>query len=111
MAIFYTTPTPLEEAIVNISAETPVGSILRTPDWAALPDQLRHTAFFSAAIENVNYLAEAQERILDYVKLAREQLAANNKEGEPATALPDPSAFATALRQLGGELGAPRTVF
>lgn len=110
MPIFYTTSPALDDAIANLSEETPVGSILREPDWATVPAELRHTAFFTAAVENASYLAEAQERILEYLKQARQQLSTDAIEGESITPHPKGPALATALREIADQLGARRDV-
>lgn len=104
MAFFLRTPTPLEGAIESLSAKTPIGSILRTQEWAKMPQQLRETAFFSAGVENIRYLEEGQRRILEHVKLTREQL------GSGETALMDRSVFVSEMRKIGEELGVRRNV-
>jgi len=80
MAIDLTTPTPLADAVAHISAKTPVGSILRTNEWAQMPLGLRQRAQFSAGVESMRVLSNIQAKLLQSVSLARMQLG-GGKEG------------------------------
>lgn len=65
------TPRPLQDAVDSLSAKTPIGSALRSPDWENVPVQLRESAFFSAAVESARFLEVAQQKILKLVSLQR----------------------------------------
>lgn len=54
---------PLAEAVAFHDAKTPIGSILRSAEWARMPLALRLRAQFSAAIESARYLQRIQDGI------------------------------------------------
>lgn len=61
----------LSEVAQNLSEKTPIGSVLRSKQWQEMPAQLRESAFFSAGVESVRALQEAQsglEKILTGVR-------------------------------------------
>lgn len=89
---------PLDEAVRKISDKTPIGSILRTDEWASMPMALRERAFFSATIESARLLTVAQDKIRKAVSLQREKV----KNGE---ALVDRSSFIADLRKIAIEEG------
>lgn len=102
--IDFATPRPLAEAVDSLSAKTPIGSELRSADWARVPQQLRETAFFSSAVESARFLQVAQDRLLELVKLQRRTLA-DGSEG----AYLSREKFVTELRALANELGLDTT--
>lgn len=71
MSVSLTTPTTLEAAIAAISARTPVGTRLRTRDFARIPAQLRRRALFSAGLENARALGRMRRLLLAAVEGAR----------------------------------------
>jgi len=92
------TPVALADAIDQLSAKTPVGSILRSAEWARVPLALRQRAQFSAGVESVRFMANVQEKLLAAVSLERERV----KNGE---AFVDRSSFIGDMRKLALELG------
>lgn len=72
------TQKPLAEVSAGLSRKTPIGSKLGTAEWASMPGYLRDSAFFSAKVESVRALADAQrglQQILDQVRAAHGGLA------------------------------------
>ena len=90
---------PLRDAVDSISARTPIGSVLRSADWARVPVALRQRAQFSAGVESARLLDAIQGRLSKQIALQREQLA----NGKQATF--DRSSFIDAIRQIGREEG------
>lgn len=62
---------PIAEALAHHGAKTPVGSVLRSRQWAAMPLALRQRAQFSAGVESARYLSRIQDGIQSV--LAREE--------------------------------------
>jgi len=91
--------TPLADAVAKLSDKTPVGSVLRSAEWAALPLALREGAQFSAGVESARVLQAVQDRMLGLLKLEREKLA----NGQEATF--DRSSFIDAIRRIAREEG------
>jgi hypothetical protein len=71
MALVWSKPTPLAEAVARMSAKTPIGSVLKSADWLKMPIALRERAFFSATIECAEFLQAAQSGILEMAQMAR----------------------------------------
>lgn len=90
---------PLRDAVDSISARTPIGSVLRSADWARVPVALRQRAQFSAGVESARLLQSIQDRLQAQIKLQREQLA-NGK-----TATFDRSSFIDEIRRIAREEG------
>lgn len=90
---------PLRDVVAKISAKTPVGSLLRTRDWARIPLALRERAQFSAGVESVRVLQSVQDRLAAQFKLQREQLA----NGQEATF--DRSSFIDSIREIARDEG------
>lgn len=57
------TVQPLAEAVAHHGAKTPVGSVLRTREWAKMPRALRQRAQFAAGVESARYLQRVQDGI------------------------------------------------
>lgn len=91
---------PLEGAIDSISARTPIGSVLRSADWAKLPIGLRESSQFSAGVESMRVMQRIQDRVLQMVKMERSKLA-GGKEG----AFFDRAKFIAELRRIAIEEG------
>jgi hypothetical protein len=62
---------PIAEAVAFHNAKTPVGSILRTSQWAQVPVALRTRAQFSAAVESARILQRVQDGVRDILSQAR----------------------------------------
>ena len=87
--------TPWQAAVDRFSARTPVGSALRTAEWADVPVALRERAMFSAGITSASLVGEMRQRILDGLTQAR----------QGGTGM-DRSRFVAEMRQLlGAEAG------
>jgi hypothetical protein len=93
------TPLPLKDAVARIDAKTPIGSTLRSADWARVPVALRERAQFSAGVTSARVLQAIQDRIAGQLKLQREQL------GEGKTATFDRSSFIDAVREIARDEG------
>lgn len=91
--------TPIADAIAKLDRRTPVGSTLRSAEWAEVPLALRDRAFFSATLTNAQVLSEAKRRLSDAVALRTETLP-NGKQ-----AFVDRSSFIGDLRKLVTDLG------
>lgn len=100
----FATPRPLQEAIDSLSAKTPIGAALRSPDWQRVPLALRQRAFFSAAVESARFLQTAQDQLLNLAKLQRRQLAGGG-EG----AFLSREKFVVEMRALANRLGIDTT--
>ena len=85
---------PLADALAKISAKTPVGSILKSRDWADVPLALRERAQFSATITSAKLLQAIQDRLQAQIALQRERLA------DDKAATFDRSSFIDAIRDL-----------
>lgn len=90
---------PLRDAVKRLSAKTPVGSVLRTAEWARVPLAFRERAQFSAAVESMRVLSTIQERLEKQTKLRRERLASGK------TATFDRSSFIDSIRGIAREEG------
>jgi hypothetical protein len=66
---------PLDEAVARISAKTPIGSKLRSKEWAGVPVALRERAMFSAGVESVRLLASMQDELRKAAGMIQEQVA------------------------------------
>ena len=73
--IDFTTSQPLKEAVDSLSARTPVGSAMRSAEWAGVPVEVRKRAFFMATVENERILAIAKAKISQRINLERSKLA------------------------------------
>jgi hypothetical protein len=63
---------PLAEVARTLSEKTPVGSVLRSAEWENVPAALRESAFFSARVESVRALADAQANLRKVLTMARD---------------------------------------
>lgn len=95
--IDFVTAQPLDRAIGRLSERTPLGSRMRTAEWARVPVELRERAFFSAGVEDVRFLQEAQDRILRRVALQR------SRGGEGVQM--DRARFIDEMKRVTAELG------
>ncbi len=72
--IDFTTAQPLEEAIKSLGKRSPIGALLSSAEWERLPIEIRERAFFSARVESERFLADAQRRIMQRVRLERDAI-------------------------------------
>lgn len=93
-------PRPLGEAVGRISKKTPIGSVLRTAEWERMPMALRERGFFSAGVESIRFLSDAQHGVRDVLSFARE----STRGGE---ALIDRSSLIAKLRDVAKREGIP----
>lgn len=93
MAINFSQPTSIAEAVDSIGKATPIGSVLNSAEWAELPVQVRMRSFWSATVEDARWLDAAQKRILKAVDVGS-TLAA----GE---AVMDRAKFVQEMRRIG----------
>ncbi|WP_395735261.1 hypothetical protein [Prosthecobacter sp.] len=96
----FTEPQPLTDVLAQLDAKTPIGSVMRSADWQAMPQQLRDSAFFSAGVTNAAFLAQQQQGIRDMIARARE----TNAAGESMWKM-DRSQFIKQLRVMGEAVG------
>lgn len=73
------TQKPLAEVSAGLSRKTPIGAALDTAQWQTeVPAVLRDEAFFSATVESVRALTEAQDglqQVLDLVRGSKGEIA------------------------------------
>lgn len=94
---------PMAEAVARMDRKTPVASRLSSAQWAAVPLALRERAFFSAKVESVRFLANAQDKIKTRLSLEREKLP-NGKE-----AFVNRDSFIRDMRRIAQEEGIQTT--
>lgn len=63
---------PNRDAVEKLLARVPVGSRLRSAEWAAVPLALRERAQFSAGVESVRLLGEIQAKLEQALRQTRE---------------------------------------
>jgi len=90
---------PLDEAVKSISARTPIGSLLRSAEWARVPLALRQRAQFSAGVTSARVLQTIQDRLAAQINQQRESLA----NGKQATF--DRGSFIDAVRTVARDEG------
>lgn len=73
--IDFITARPLEQAVERLGKRTPLAVALTSAELAALPVEIREVSFFSANVESERILAEMQRRVLQRVRLERENLS------------------------------------
>jgi hypothetical protein len=94
---------PLADAVARMDRKTPVASRLSSAQWAEVPLALRERAFFSAKVESVRFLANAQDKIKTRLSLEREKLP-NGKE-----AFVNRDSFIRDMRRIAQEEGIQTT--
>ena len=94
---------PLAEAMAKLDRKTPVGAMLTSAQWARVPLELRERAFFSARVESIRFLAEAQEKLRMRLSMEKEALA-NGK-----SAFVDRGSFVVDMRRIAEEEGIQTT--
>lgn len=58
----------LADAVKSLSAKTPVGSVMRSADWRAVPSEIKNKAQFSAQVESTRVLQAVQDRLTMAIK-------------------------------------------
>lgn len=96
----FTEPLPLTEILARLDAKTPIGSILRTSAWEAMPQALRDSAFFSAGVTDAAFLSAQQQAIRDMIARAK----GVNESGQEFWKM-DRSRFIRDLRVMGESIG------
>lgn len=89
---------PLQEAVAKLDAKTVVTSPLNTAEWAEVPLALRERAFFSATVEDADFLSAAQAKLMSALSLQKETVA----RGE---AYVDRSSFIGDMRKAAQDAG------
>jgi hypothetical protein len=90
---------PIAAAVAKLGDKSVVASTLRTAEWEGVPLALRERAFFSAGVEQADFLSTAQGKIQSALQLQKEQLA-NGSE-----AYVDRSSFIGDMRKLAQDSG------
>lgn len=96
-------PTPLTQIIADLDAKTPIGSVLRTAGWEAMPQGLRDQAFFAAGVTSAQFLAAQKQAVRDLISRAK----GTNEKGQVYWKM-DRSQFIQQMRQLGEALNVQR---
>jgi hypothetical protein len=63
---------PVAEAVLNLSAKTPIGSVLRSAGWAQMPLDLRARGQFSAGVESARVVNRIQNGLVDILAANRD---------------------------------------
>ena len=98
-------PMPFVEALDKLGAQSPITAALSSSEWADLPVELRENAFFSANVESMRFLQNAQDSLTDF-------LAGNIKtldDGQTLLATGSRAAFVDQMQKLLGSMGVQRT--
>lgn len=64
---------PIAAAVQHVSEKTPVGSALRSAEWAQMPLSLRQQAQFSAGVESARVLNRVQSGVLEILSHSRNE--------------------------------------
>jgi hypothetical protein len=96
----FTKPQLLTEILAKLDARTPIGSVLRSAEWADVPVGLRDAAVFSSGVQSVRYLDTLQKGLRQIVDLSR----SINEAGQEYWAQ-DRANLLKELRLLGQEVG------
>jgi hypothetical protein len=71
MPVSFTNAQPLADAVSRLAAKTPIGALLKSADWQAVPLALRERAFFSATVTSAEFLDQAARGVLEIAQIAR----------------------------------------
>jgi hypothetical protein len=96
-------PHPLADIVASVDAKTPIGSAMRTAEWAGMPAGLRDQAFFSASVESTRFLQRAKDGIAEIIDRAK----GTNANGETYWKM-DRARLLADLRRYGEELALKR---
>lgn len=106
MSFDFSQPTPLREAVSQLSARTPIGSVLRTLEWERMPLALRQRAQFSAGVTSVRVMKGIQDRLMDAIQNVRQAAQGRRLEsGGPGTFKMDRQKFVADVRALAMQAG------
>lgn len=89
---------PMADAVDRISSLTPIGSVLRTAEWAEMPLELRESAYFSAGVESARLLSAQQRLLTEELQMLKRDFG----RGERGI---DREMFVQTIRALGERLG------
>jgi len=92
-------PKPLSDIVAAVDSKTPIGSVLRTAGWEAMPQALRDQAFFSAGVTSAQFLAAQKKAVSDLIARAK----GTNEKGETYWKM-DRAQFIAQMRQMGEAL-------
>lgn len=73
------TTSPWTAAIDRLASKSPVGSRLRSAEWAQMPVALREGAFFSAGVEEVRTLSAMRDKLTQAAQQLRSEGTLMNK--------------------------------
>jgi hypothetical protein len=96
-------PTSLPEAVQQLGAKTPVGSILRTAEWSQMPLALRQRAQFSAGVESARVLQRIQDYLMQMITLERNAMRAD--QSSPGIYTMNRQKFVADIQQLAIDEG------
>jgi hypothetical protein len=65
-------PVLFTEAIKKLGAKSPIGALLSSEQWSAVPVALRERAFFSANIESARFLQDMHTDLRDFLEANRD---------------------------------------
>jgi hypothetical protein len=94
--MIFTKPAEWEPAIKKMAGRSPIGAMLSTADWQNLPVALRDRAFFSARIENAQFLQQAKDMIDSFLRQETEVLP----NGEVALKVDGRARFIAKMQEL-----------
>lgn len=89
---------PMADAVERISASTPIGSVLRSAEWADMPLELREAAYFSAGVESARLLSAQKRLLTEELQMLKRDFG----RGERGI---DREMFVQTIRALGERLG------
>jgi hypothetical protein len=95
--IEYGQAVPLQEAVRSLSERAPVASAMRSAEWARADQEIRDRSFFISRVEDERFLAVAQAKLMQRLKLERRNM------GEGATM--DRARFIKEMSELAREVG------
>ena len=96
---------PFAEAIDKLGSQSPIGAQLSSSEWSDLPVELRENAFFSANVESVRFLQNAQDSIGDFIEGNVKTL----DDGQTLLATGSRAAFVDQMQKRLAAMGVQRT--
>ena len=105
MPVTLTNPQPLADAVAQISAKTPIGSVLRSAELERMPLALRETAQFSSGVESARLMAAIQSRLLSLIKMERDATSQYGPADQPGAYRIDRQKFVAEIQALALDLG------
>ena len=99
--MIFTKPEDWEPAIKKMAGKSPIASHLDTAGWQNVPGALRDRAFFSARIENAQFLQQARDMIDSFLRQETEVLP----NGETALKVDGRARFIAEMQKLAIQQG------